>query len=113
MFKGLKAPVSIFLFVLLKTQRGGREVLSCIEQTSPEQLWCVRQTSERSTCRSGQRPGISGQRWGSQPGWSLGGGTPVPLGLSASPTPRKATLADIVEQLQEKEAGPGLPVGVS
>lgn len=29
------------------------------------------------------------------------------------PTPRKATLADIVEQLQEKEAGPGLPVGVS
>lgn len=25
---------------------------------------------------------------------------------------RKATLADIVEQLQEKEAGPGLPAGV-
>jgi hypothetical protein len=25
---------------------------------------------------------------------------------------RKATLADIVEQLQEKEAGPGIPAGV-
>lgn len=29
------------------------------------------------------------------------------------PNLRKATLADIVEQLQEKEAGPVLPVGVS
>ncbi|ELK33681.1 Spectrin beta chain, brain 3 [Myotis davidii] len=30
---------------------------------------------------------------------------------SFCPAPRKATLADIVEQLQEREAGPGLPAG--
>lgn len=38
---------------------------------------------------------------------------PSPSESFCAPAPRKATLADIVEQLQEKEAGPGLPVGVS
>lgn len=106
--KAGKGPFACCSFCCLKLQAGRGSVLR--PQPCPSRGAVRANAGRQRRSGRGQHPGLSD------------GDCPAPRRVlegrhephwSFCPAPRKATLADIVEQLQEREAGPGLPAGTS